>query len=638
LYLLIYSSLIGKRGFLMNRKRGQVTLFIVIGLILLIAASISIYLYSARESRLIEQVQLPTVQQVPAEAEPIREYVKSCIQETAKQGLKQLGEHGGYIDSSELMYNLFDPTEGEAVQFSKNSDLIIPYWWYMKSINTCVDNCRFDSKRPTTQEIKRQLEKYMNENLRRCLGTFSAFPSYKFYEKQNPNTKVTIGKQNLVFYVEHPIRVERGSVSFEIPDYAMSIDLNLKEIYDVATKLTELEQQYGYLERYTNQLISIFSRLDPEALPPKGALDIEIGGGTIWTEPQIKEKLTELLTSYIPLLQVPGTRNYRNREAPPGTKDPKLYRTLYNRNMAVLLDEKLEEAHPSLEVNFNYLDWWEPYIDVCPGQICQPETAMSSIPLIGALIGIQRYQFAYDVSFPVLIEINNPSAFKGEGYSFKFFIEHNMRANKPMTADYQRFEMLDISPNTMLCKKQHWLSENFTITVKDGRTRDLLDDVQIGIDCGGETCNIGTTANGELETKMPKCFGSIMIAQKPGYHKKYIPVETDATTEQTVNIVLEPYRFVDVNTMKWLIKKHGATKWEMDTEAPAHPEKDENTLIMLRRKTNDLEEPFMTTAEICGGLMKAKIPCGSPPRDNSKNIKILPGKYDVSISDIHSQT
>lgn len=615
----------------MKQKRGQITLFIVIGLIFLLGAGITIYLTVLREPATIEQAELPAVQQVPAEAEPIREYVRSCIYETAKEAVIKIGEHGGYINAEDLKYNPFEPTEEEAVQFSRDSELIIPYWSYLKSENTCVQNCEFATKRPTAVQIKKQIETYIDTHLADCLGTYDQFPTYKFYERKAPSTTATIGQQNIVIYTEYPLRVERGTTSFEIPDYAASLDVNLKEIYDTATKLTELEQQYGYLEKYTNQLISIYSRLDSDALPPVSELDINLGAGTIWTEPQIKEKIRGMLTSYIPLLQVPGTLNYKDRSAPAGTNDPELYQTLYNRNMAVLLDENLAEKHPTLLVNFNYLDWWKPYTDVCPGQVCQAETATSTIPIIGMMIGIQRYTFAYDLSFPVLIEIRNPFAFKGEGYSFKFFLEHNMRANQPMTTDYQRMEMMDISGSTMMCKKEHWNSGNFTITAKDGRTGQEISDVQIAFNCGTESCSIGTTGPNGLQTKLPKCMGGILMAEKNGYHPANLVVDTSLKEEQKATVTIEPYRLIDVSTMKWLIKKTGPENWNLDETGKAHPEADEDTIIMMKRQTTDeLEEQFTATAEVCGGLTKAKIPCGTSA-DNSKGIRMLPGKYDVTI-------
>jgi hypothetical protein len=615
----------------MYNKRGQITLFIVIGLILLLAAGITIYLFTISEPKILEQAELPRVQKVPAEAEPIRQYVRSCIETIAKDSLIKVGEHGGYIDTTGFAYNPFGTTDGNAVQFSRGSELIIPYWWHMESQNDCFSNCDFDSKRPTIKQIQKQLENYMDQNLESCLGNFEAFQGYTFSKTKPPETEVTIGQKNIIFYIEYPLYAKKGVTTFEIPDYAANIDLNLKEIYDVATKLTELQSQFGYLEKYTNQLISVFSRLDDDALPPISELDIGLGGGTIWTEPQVKEKLTGMLSSYIGLLQVPGTLNYKNRDAPTGIIDPDLHRTLYNRNTAVLLDEDLTEMHPNLAINFNYLDWWDPYVDVCPGQVCQAENAVSSMPMIGMVIGIQRYNFAYDLSFPVLIELSNPDAFKGEGYTFNFFIEHNMRANQPMKTDYQRTQMLDISENTMLCKKEHWTSKNVTIKIKNGKTQQSVDEVQLAFNCGDESCNIGLTSNGELTTQLPQCIGGMILAEKNGFHPANSLVDTGSSEEQTVMITLEPYRLVDVNTMKWLVKKTGQNAWSLDETGKAHPQRDEETLIMLERETSDLEEPFRTSAQVCGGKIKAKIPCGDPPRDNSKDIKMLPGKYKVKI-------
>ena len=100
------------------------------------------------------------------------------------------------------------------------------------------------------------------------------------------------------------------------------------------------------------------------------------------------------------------------------------------------------------------------------------------------------------------------------------------------------------------------------------------------------------------------------------------------TKDATIN--LEPYRTVNIDVKKWLLKK--GLDWNLDKTETQSQAPDEDTLIILERKSGPDDVDFMMFAEVCGrGASKSAAACGSPPEDMSTDIKIIPGEYKVMI-------
>ena len=76
-------------------KRGQVTFFIIIGIILLII--LGIY-FALRATLTNEQIIEPAFA-------PIKNHVDSCIESTARQALYELGQNSGYLYPPEKLQN-----------------------------------------------------------------------------------------------------------------------------------------------------------------------------------------------------------------------------------------------------------------------------------------------------------------------------------------------------------------------------------------------------------------------------------------------------------------------------------------------------------------------------------------------------
>ena len=78
-------------------RKAQITIFIIIGIILLVGLGMMIYLFSAKKGT--EQVLTQNLRQTAVQ--PVKDYVTSCLDVAASQSLELVGKQGGFLYESQ---------------------------------------------------------------------------------------------------------------------------------------------------------------------------------------------------------------------------------------------------------------------------------------------------------------------------------------------------------------------------------------------------------------------------------------------------------------------------------------------------------------------------------------------------------
>ena len=131
-------------------KKGQITFFIIIGLVILFTVILLMYFLKPTTTA---QIGKATMQKTTtSEKSSIKLYVESCLKETLNDGLIELGENGGY---------LYRPKDIELEWTSKDiySYLYIDRKDRMASMNLIISD----------------LQKYINENIRYCIDDLAIY-------------------------------------------------------------------------------------------------------------------------------------------------------------------------------------------------------------------------------------------------------------------------------------------------------------------------------------------------------------------------------------------------------------------------------------------------------------------------------
>jgi len=599
------------RKFVKFSRKTQASIFMIVGILIVIGGVI--FFYSTQKAQKPLEPEIKIVQeQIPVEFEPVRNYANDCVYSVGVDGLKIIGEHGGYISFTDKSLNkepftiANNPTESDAVSFTKNSDLKIPYWWYLKSANNCRGDCAFASKRPDLRQsdnsIEKQLERYMDAKLKDCINNFKPFTEqgFKITEAGKLRTDVTIASDDVSVLAEYPLDVERQGAKTKLTQFFVTIPVNLDKAYGLATKITNLEIKHRYIEKHALNLIVAFSGVNKEKLPPMSDMRFKFGSTMSWQKSDIKNKITGLLAVYIPLFQVDGTYNYERNIFDSGLKQ-----RLYDSTIIPVANSSFR----NLAASFTYLDFWPLYFDLnCKGERCVPSSANSLI----SFFGIQEYRFNYALSFPVLIEVKDPFALKGKGYSFNFFLEGNIRNNKPMPVDFTPLGASALSERSLLCDAK--TSGNVTVNVVNAANKKPVEDAQILYTIIDESCFIGATdSNGIMKESFPVGVGGVVSFVKDSYIGKAVEFDAKAKADSSLKVELKP-----IYTKKLIVKKKNLIKtpqgWQF-VNSPVDLSNKESVVVTLTRIGDENELEQSSVANYVGG------------QKDTSEIEVAPGNY-----------
>ena len=187
----------------MNTK-GQVTIFVIVGIIILAAIAT---ILAFRSSVIEEEVKDEEV--APILSTSIQEYVESCIQKSGEEGLLFIAQHGGY-------YEL--PTQSDP-------DLLLPYYLYENQSYTI-----------SKEELEKQLSLYLNDNLFFCIRNFAPFQKTGYEIKQEDVTSsAAILPERVVFDVAFPVTVTQDALSKQLIHFSRSIPSRIGIMHEVIT-------------------------------------------------------------------------------------------------------------------------------------------------------------------------------------------------------------------------------------------------------------------------------------------------------------------------------------------------------------------------------------------------------------------
>ena len=639
----------------MKQKKSQATLFIIIGIILLISIGFAIYL----TSQLIAQPKTTSTEHA------IKSYVQDCIKETAITAMKKIGDNGGYIDIKNP-YRDFkinpDSTEGDALIISELGLYPIPYWWYMKTTNNC-NNCYLTTDNmPLIPEIEEQVNNYVSKNLDKCLNNFSSFTKYQI-KKGEPEIITEITKQDIKISAEYPLEFKTQKTTTKIKDFQTQIKIPFKKIYALAKEIIETEKTNAVIEERIMHMISAHSGAEYNKLPPISEITHDYYL-IQWQKPIIEMQIKQILNSYMPLIRFSRTKNAHDIKT--GNKYSEGF---YNAMQIENLQEKYD-----LYADFSYNDW-PIYLNINPAQLTGSSHKQTFEYNLMPPFQTNTYEFFYDITVPLLAQIRDPDALNGDGYTLNFAIETNIRDNKnhvewnqgqgtlgswtgekvktqTTTQERNQGKCIEeqgkykcsinnkkydtIQQCTEICYKTETKKEKIELLKKEfcsekqklsGEIKtkvrsgsEVIADAGISYTCGSyQTCNLGTTdKTGTLTSKLPICYNGIITAYKSGYNTQNKPLTTETGKSQTIEFNLDKEK-------------------EFTIEFKIKPIQTEQTNNQIKKTCCQQTKKPLTTQKAMISIEKIKQTSAETEFrqaaiiDKNSIIKLIPGKYKVNI-------
>lgn len=77
-------------------KKAQISLFIILGIAILIAIGIAMFIFTSTTEKKIEK-STAVKQKTTLQIQPIKDMITNCLKTTAKEAIITLGQQGGYL-------------------------------------------------------------------------------------------------------------------------------------------------------------------------------------------------------------------------------------------------------------------------------------------------------------------------------------------------------------------------------------------------------------------------------------------------------------------------------------------------------------------------------------------------------------
>lgn len=220
-------------------KKAQITLFILMGVVILVAVGFVFYLNSLETRKDVEE---PI--EIPDEILPLKTFVDACIKKSVKESIYSISEGGWYYFSEDfLLLDILYGNSSSEVPPSPEDYLStyagdIPYH-YNKGV----------SKIPSKEEVEHQFSEYIKDSLFFCTD-FSMFEEIGYLiEKKDISVKSELSNNKLFVNVNYPLKIIKDEKITEINEFIYSHEYNYDKIDDSVQQLVNavVEEPY-YLD------------------------------------------------------------------------------------------------------------------------------------------------------------------------------------------------------------------------------------------------------------------------------------------------------------------------------------------------------------------------------------------------------
>ncbi len=440
----------------MEFKRGQVTIFIIVAIILVVAI---VGFFVLRGS--------VSVGGIPASIEPVYTSFLFCLEEEGLVGIDVLESQAGYIELPN-----FEP--GSAyMPFSNQLDFLgnpVPYWYYVSGNNIQKEQI------PSKNFMEEQLENFIEEQIVNCV--FDSYYEQGFeIEQEIPKADVSIKKNKVEVELEMDFAVRFGEENVIIKNHNVEIDSKLGNLYSSAREIYDLEQEDLFLEKYGLDTLRLYAPVD----------GVEITcSPQIWSGDEVFDELEIAIeANTLALKENGGEYSLKNKD-----------------NEYFVTDISVDG-----EVRFLNSKTWPHTYEVEPSDgsilMAMPVGNQPGLGILGFCY--VPYHFVYNVRYPVLVQVQ-----EGEEI-FQFPLAVLIERNNPREA--LEFSSLEIGVPE-LCEYKNTL---VNVNVYDSRSVPI--EADISYDCLGETCYIDKTSSGFLSKAFPQCINGYVVARAEGFEE-----------------------------------------------------------------------------------------------------------------------
>ncbi len=550
-----------------SSKKAQVTIFIILGIVLLLAVVLVFTLKEEITKFKPEELITPTKGKV-------ENFIITCMDKVGEEALFKVGLQAGYIEVPEEI------VKDASMNLKVSPMNVVPYW--AEGPNTHI---------PSLEEIKIRIDKYLEENVRNCLFEMQAFQStYNLIEKTQPLADTKIGENGVIFNLKWnvEIRDKSGEVITEVINHVSESRIKLKQVYEMARRVVEKEMEVLKFEDITQDLIS----LEHPDLPVSG-IELKCTKKT-WELQKVKDTLLNMLRINIRELKIQGTEFVEFPE------ELTYYQNHY------IWDIGEDYINPDVSVAFNFDERYPYTFAVTPLSGNKMKSSQMGGGEMLSFLCIQTWKFTYDLIYPVLVRVRDETT----GYEFNTAFTVHLIKNTPYRGEaYARPSyIVEKATDEDYCKNLNVPLTVYTNELVENNYTgvyytDPLEDVNLSFTCLRYRCEMGQSeydfaAQGHVAgiiTNFPYCVGGILRGVKEGYKEDWVRVVTSPSKEVELNLV--PVFEFPLNKVKVVKHQHFEDGQDL---SPAEPLGNEMALITLtyRKQGDTFDQPYHKVTQV----------------------------------------
>lgn len=190
------------------QNKAQASFFAVIGVLLFIAAITGFFVYNNIKKTNIEQ-ETKKAAEISLQAEEVKKFVNDCIRKASFEGLKTIGQTGGYVDVPKLI-----SFKGTAM-------------WQFDQANI----------QPFLNQTKEKLIQYVNENAPKCVENGNISRLGFSVEKSNPITSIEFGASDVTIKAVYHIKLGKENFNRDFSEFFNTFDIRYRSIFEAATEI-----------------------------------------------------------------------------------------------------------------------------------------------------------------------------------------------------------------------------------------------------------------------------------------------------------------------------------------------------------------------------------------------------------------
>lgn len=194
-------------------KKAQVTIFIVIGIVILVSLAL---IFIVAKIITLENIKTQEAKrQIPSQLVPVVSYVESCLKDTADKALTISGIQGGNLN------------------FKPNTYLSLPDFnltYYSKELKLSA---------PPLTKIENELSMYINDNKNSCLTNLNNFSEKEITIKKS-SVKTAIKENQVDFLLKMPITIIKDSQEYSFDEFIYTSIVRYGKVYNLATDIAKV--------------------------------------------------------------------------------------------------------------------------------------------------------------------------------------------------------------------------------------------------------------------------------------------------------------------------------------------------------------------------------------------------------------